>query len=408
MIETLPLLWTLAWRNLWRNPRRTGITLAVVATGIWSILIFNVMIQAVADSGKEESLRLLTGEVQIHAPGFLDDPNIDHRFTAPDRSLLAALNGPGVAAWAPRVRTPAVIESEYRTRAITLLGVSPGPERGVSDLPGQILRGRYLGGPGDPAIVIGADLARRLETRVGKRVIIMAQGADGRMAEAGFKVVGLFGNTRPAQDAFVFTGLAPARTMLGMGASLSEISLDVAHGADPARVAGALRAAAPGLDIQPWMTLSPLAFELESVSKTYVGVWLAIMFVLMAIGIVNTQLMAVFERTREFGLSRALGLRSGMIVLQVSLESAMLVGLGVVAGLVLALAVLGFVGPDVDLGAFAGGAAMAGIGEVLHPRLDAALTVACCLIVWVLGILAALWPAAAAARASPAAAMRAA
>jgi ABC-type lipoprotein release transport system permease subunit len=401
----LGLLAPVAWRNLWRNPRRTLITLAVVVIGVWSILTFDVILKAWVVNSRQEALRLLTGEAQIHAAGYLDDPGVGRRMAAPGGDLLAVLNGPLADGWAPRVRVPAIIRSEYRIRPITLLGVSPRAERAVSDLPAQILTGRYLASGDDPGIVVGADLALRLKTRLGKRVVVLAQAADGRLAERGYVNVGLIGNTRGAQDAFVFTGLGTAQTMLGLGNDLSEISLDSAPKAKLDDAVAALRRAAPGLDVEPWTALSPLAALMESISGAYVGVWLAVVFVLMAIGIVNTQLMAVFERTREFGLLQALGMRPGLIVLQVMLESALLIGLGVVAGIVLMFVTLTPLSGGIDMSAFSAAAELGGGGGRLYPVLSAGDAVILSLTVWVLGVAATLWPARTAARAAPVVAM---
>jgi ABC-type lipoprotein release transport system permease subunit len=405
MIGRLSLLAPVAWRNLWRNPRRTLITLLVVATGVWSILVFDVMLDAWVTSSREASLRLLTGEGQIHATVYLDDPNVTHRMPAPNGAMLNVLNSTAVSAWAARARVPAIIQSEYRTRAVTFLGILPQDERKVSDLPAQIVSGRYLRNGADAGIVIGRDLVDKLKTRLGKRVIVMAQAADGHLAETSFTIVGEFDGTEAAQDEFAFTGLRPAQSMLGIGGDISEISFDSAKNLPLNSVVAALKRAAPSRDVEPWTVLVPLAYTMETFSQSYVLIWLMIMFVLMAIGIVNTQLMAVFERTREFGLLQALGMRPAVILLQVTLESAFLIGIGVLVGVALMLVTLIPFRNGLDLGFLAAGAEMFGAGRVLYPQLDPGDAVRFSLIVWVLGIGAALWPARMASKTEPIVAM---
>lgn len=403
----LLLLGPLAWRNLWRNPRRTLITLMVVGVGVWSILVFDVLLNAVSASTLQESLRLLTGEAQIHAPGYLDDPSVSHSMPAPSGALLAALNGPEVSAWAPRVRVPAIIQSEYRTRAITALGVDPAAERRVSDLPGQMLAGRYLASEDETGIVIGQDLAAKLKTRLGKRVIVMTQAADGHLAEVGLPIVGLFGNTVPAQDAYAFVGLRTAQSALGLNDQLSEIAVDAEPHTTLDAAVAALKRSAPGLDVASWMTLSPIAYTIEQFSQSYTAIWLMVMFVLMAIGIVNTQLMAVFERTRELGLLQALGMRPRLIVAQVLLESALLIGAGVIVGnLMMVVTLLPFMN-GLSLGGLAAGAEMAGTGSVIYPKFDLPGAIAYSLIVWILGVATTIWPARTAAKIQPIVAMAA-
>ncbi len=405
MMGALKLLGPLAWRNLWRNPRRTIITLIVVAVGLYSILVFAALLDAWSQSSRDTALNLLTGSGQIHAQGYLDDPTVSRRMPPPDRALKSALGNPAINAWVGRVRVPAVVQSEYKTLPLTLYGVDPAGERRISTIPEQIADGRYLSGGSDTGIVLGRHLATRLKTRVGKRVIIMAQAADGSLAQRAYQVVGLFAGNQTTEDAFAFTGIATAQTMLGVGDDISEVSFHVPDEAQLAPVIASLRRAAPGLDVASWKALSPLAAAVNDFMDAFIYIWLWVMFVFMAIGIVNTQLMAVFERVREFGLLQALGMRPRLILLQVLLESALLIGTGVIAGMAASAATIAALHGGLDLGFLARGAEYIGAGHVLYPHLVPAEFLELSLLVWALGVAVALWPARKAASAKPVEAM---
>ncbi|MBU6299760.1 MAG: FtsX-like permease family protein, partial [Alphaproteobacteria bacterium] len=356
MSEPIRILLPLAWRNLWRNPRRTIITILVVSVGLWSILIFSVMLRAWSQSSRDTTLRLLTGEGQIHAAGYLDDPTAAHRFAPPSGHLLRLLESPAVKAFAARVRVSAIIQSEYKTLPVTFVGVVPDQERKLSVLPNQITRGRYLNGSSDASIVLGRDLAKRLKTRVGKRVVVMTQAADGHLAEQAFRVVGLFASTEQAEDTFAFTGIVAAQTFTGVGNGISEIAFDGANNKALSSLITDLRRAAPNLDVRSWMVLEPLVYAVSTFFNDFILMWLWVMFTLMTIGIVNTQLMAVFERTREFGLLQALGMRPRLVLLEVALESALLIGVGVAVGAVLSVATVQLFPDGIDLGFLGRGA----------------------------------------------------
>ncbi len=405
MRARLRLLLPLAWRSLWRNPRRTVITLMVVAVGLWSILVFAVLLQAWAQSSRDTTLKLVTGEGELHAPGYLDDPTAAHAMAPPGPRLAALLASPDVTARAARTRVGAIVQSEYRTLPLTLIGVTPDQERGVSMIPSQVAQGRYLTGPDDAGIVLGRHIARRLKTRVGKRVVIMAQGADGHLAEQAFQVVGLYAAAQEAEDEFAFTGIGTARSMLQMGDGASEIAFDARSDKALAGLIAQMRQAAPGLDIQSWRTLAPLAYAVSTFFEEFVMMWFWMMFALMAIGIVNTQLMAVFERRREFGLLQALGMRPRLVLLEVALESTLLVGAGVLVGLMLSIITVLAFPKGLDLGFLGRGAESVGAGRILYPRVDPGVFALYGAVVWGLGVVATLWPAHSASKVSPVEAM---
>lgn len=405
MIGQLRLLIPLSWRSLWRNPRRTIITALVVSVGLWSILTFAVLLRAWSESSRDTTLKLMTGEGQIHAAGYIDDPTVDHRMAPPGDALARVLNSPAVKAYAPRVRVSAIVLSEYKTLPITLAGVVPAEERKLSVLPHQVALGRYLAGPADIGIVLGRKLALRLKTRVGKRVVVMVQDAHGKLAERAFPVVGLFAAPEQTEDEFAFTGIETAQGFAGIGNDISEIVFDAESDEALEPLLADLRRAAPGLDIQSWKTLAPLAYAVASFFDDFVMMWLWMMFVLMAIGIVNTQLMAIFERMREFGLLQALGMRPRLVLMEVALESTFLIGIGVLAGAVLAIATVQAFPNGLDLGFLGRGAESVGAGRILYPRVHAGDFILYSAVVWVLGVVATLWPAWRASRVSPVLAM---
>ncbi len=405
MMGQLRLLLPIAWRNLWRNPRRTIITMLVVSVGLWSIIAFAALSLAWATSSRDTTLKLMTGEAQIHATGYRDDPTIAHRMPAPKGALADVLNSPEVAAYAERVRVGAIVQSEYRTLPVTLTGVVPRREREVSILPGRTMTGHYLTGPDDAGIVLGRNLARRLKTRVGKRVVILVQDVNGKLAERAFSVVGLFSSSQEAEDEFAFTGIRAAQALTGAGDDFSEIALDSSADEALPKLIDELRRAAPTLDVQSWEALAPLAYAVSTFFGDFVMMWLGMMVPLIAVGIVNTQLTAVFERRQEFGLLQALGMRPHLVIVDVALESALLIAIGVLIGLAAAVATIAAFPNGIDLGFLGRGSEYLGAGQILYPQIDLCEFVFYGVVVWALSMIATLWPAWRASRVSPVEAM---
>lgn len=405
-MSLLKTLTPLAWRNLWRNPRRTVITLIVVSVGLWSVIIFNSFLGAWAQSSKDAVLKLLIGQGQIHAVGFMDDPSIDALMSPPDATLTAALNSRAIDAWATRLSLPGVVQSEYKTLPVNILGVDPGDEAKVSSLPGKITEGRYLAGLEDDGVVLGLHLADRLKTGLGRRVILMSQSVDGTLAEQSFDVVGLFDADQQTEDFYAFTGRRAAQKFVGLDDQIAEIVFTIPLDSELDPTVKALTDAAPDLEVKSWKKLSLFLSTTDTFMQSFIYIWLGVVFSLMAIGIINTQLMAVFERTHEFGLLRALGMRPRLVLVMVAMESAMLIGFGVLIGIIIGTGSIWYFYDGIDLSAFAKGLEMFQGGQILYPKFDPLGIVIFSLIIWALGILVALWPARRASKSSPVEAMR--
>ena len=405
-MDTLKLLVPLAWRNLWRNPRRTVITLIVVSIGLWSILALSSFMTGWMGNMRDNTLQLLIGQGQIHAEGYLDDPNIDHLMSQPDEDLTAALNSPAISNWVARLELPAVVQSEYKTLPVTMLGVDPEAENRISSVPGKVVEGRYLNDMDDDAVIIGINLADRLKTALGRRVILMVTGADGWLAERSFDVVGIFDSDVGFEDTYVFTGRNAMQSMVKLEDKISQIAIEVPEEEDLTGVIDNLSAAAPELDVREWRKLSPLLGMMDSSMGFAVYIWLGVMMVMVSIGIINTQLMAVFERIHEFGLLRAIGLKPGHVLALVTLESILLIGLGVLIGMLTAALTIFALRDGIDLSAFSQALESFQAADIVYVEIHPADYIIFPLAVWAIGVVVALWPAWRAQKISPVEAMR--
>ncbi len=400
-----PLLVILAWRNLWRHKRRTAMILFAFALGVWSMVVLAAIARGSLEQQLTSSILNLTGHIQIHAPGFRDDPVIEHRFAPPGPALAAALGARDVVAWSARVRVPAVIASERESAGVTLVGIEPLREHGLSFIPGAITEGRYLSGPDDEGLLLGRRLAERLETGLGRRVVLMSQDVNNQIADRGFRVVGLY-DTQPQQleEAYAFIGRATAQRLLKMGETVTEVAVMTTDRDRLEAPLARLRAAAAiadGLEVEPWTVVEPLLLLTQRLTDVILVIWYVIVFAAMSFGLINTLLMAVFERTREFGLFQALGMRPAYIIGQVLAESLILLALALVLGNLAAWGTIASLKGGIDLSAVAEGMELIGVAPVIYPAWSAGDLAMANALVFVLGVAASLYPAWRAARHVP-------
>ena len=386
---------TLAWRNLWRNHRRTLIMLSAITIGVWAMIFMTALMRGMVDDMLLNGIRNLPGEVQIHHPEYRDDPSINNSIATPDEKLLKALQSPEVKAWTNRVRVPAVISSERDSRGITLLGVIPESEVQISFDKNSIIEGRFLEDSNDTGLIIGAKLAERLETRLGKRVVIMSQDPDNNIADRGFRVVGIYkAKMASLEEIYVYAGLTTVQKLLNLENKVSEI---VITGNDYRHVKGwypvIKKAAGKNLQTLPWYEADTYLGAMLAMMDGFVLVWIVVIFLALSFGLVNTLIMAVFERTREIGLMQALGMRPSLIMYQILIESFLLLAIGLLLGNIFAIGTIIPLQDGIDISAVAKGMEMMGTSSVLYPALKLNDMLLANAIVIILGLLTSILPA---------------
>ncbi len=400
MSAGIQLSWTvitrIAWRNLWRNHRRSLIMLSAIALGVWGMIWMTALMRGMVDQMIDNSIKTLSGHIQLHAPGYRDDPSIEHLIPAVNRTpaLKALLASDDVVAWSQRIRVPAVIRSEREVYAVTVVGIDPQRERGLSFIEQSMSDGEYLKSVDDNRLIVGKKMLERLETKLNRRVVLMSQDPDNNIAERGFRIGGVFDTDLQATEtAYVFGGLETIRKMLNMGPGISEVSLLGHDYRDLDNLKDKTRSAAPDVEVTTWAENDPYMGTMLNVMDGFILVWFFIIFLALSFGLINTLLMAVFERTREIGLVQALGMKSSNILLMVLVESIIMLIIGLITGNLLTWLTILPVQDGIDISGVAEGLEWAGMSSTLLPALIVKDVVLANSIVLVLGILASLIPA---------------
>jgi ABC-type lipoprotein release transport system permease subunit len=343
-----------------------------------------------------DGISVLPGHVQVHHPDYRDDPSIANLIAISDEELSERFGSSAdFLAWATRIRVPAVITSEYESRGVTLLGVDPLQERGLTFVDYDAVEGRFLESADDTGVVIGRKLATTLNTRVGKRIVLMSQDPENEIADRGFRVVGLFdANVQAYEEAYVFAGKTTIQKMLRVGDQVSELFV---LGDDFRDVEAEYNKTVELIDgraeVKRWIELDAYLGTMLSVMDGFVLVWIIVIFLALSFGLVNTLVMAVFERVREIGLMLALGMRPIYILGQIIVESLLLLAIGLAIGTVLAWAAVQPMKDGVDLSIVGEGMEMWGMSSVLYPELLLSDVILANVVVLVLGFLASLSPA---------------
>jgi ABC-type lipoprotein release transport system permease subunit len=402
----------MAWRNLWRNRRRTALAVSAIGLSVALVLVYDGVLRAYGDWMVEAITGPMLGHVQVHAPGFRQDRGMDRTLRGASSLVASLRRQPGVAGASARVYAPALAARGEEGFTVVVLGVDAPAESG----PMRLLAAASTR-PGSHRVLIGRPLADLMGVRPGEEVAVVGAGADGSIANDLFVVAGYIESPVDfVNRQAIVMDIAEAQELFAMPDEAHEI---VVHARDPAGTAALARQLAAAADLRgtevlDWKALAPEMVSLvELVRVAWVFV-LLLVFLAAAAGVANTMLMATFERTRELGMLLALGSSPARIVRLILTESLILGAVGAALGCAVGVGLVAVTHrTGIDYAALTGG----GPSEVsfaglrwslrLHPSLAAIDVARVVAAVAATSVLACVWPAARAARLQPARALRA-
>lgn len=397
----------MAWRNTWRNRRRTGIVVTAVSVGIAGTLLsvavnYGMIVQMV-----DTAIATELGHIQIHAAGYEADPALRLQLERAGAREMAALEELGaVRASARRVRGEGLVSSPRASAGVRVVGIEPSRESRISTIATSMTDGAYLG-DGPRQVLLGEQLARRLEVGVGDKIVVSVQELSGDLTGEALRVAGLFRTPSSALDrGTIFIGLEAAQSLFGIGDSVTELVAVADSRRAVQGIRDALRARLVDVEVRSWDELQPvLVYLVDVFEQTAIYIYAAI-FVAMAFGIANVLLMTVYERRREIGILRAIGYGRMRLVATISVEALLVTGMGLALGFVVALVTVWSLGDGIDLSAFAEGLTAYGIGTHIIPVLRGDDFWGPLMVAGFTAVLASVWPAWRAVRMRPADAVR--
>jgi ABC-type lipoprotein release transport system permease subunit len=361
MIGVLVLV-KIGWRNLWRNPRGTLLTALALGLGLTLLLVSLGLLDGSHEQLVRNAVRFGTGHVVIQAQGYQDTGSLELLLPVQVVSTTAEFMHSEamkhvLRGTSPRLLASGLLSSAANASGVSMMGVIPKEERAVSLIPRRIVEGNYLNDDQQSGVVIGAELARKLEVRVGAKVVLMTQAVqtpitgaasadadtdadEGEMQSTLLRVNGIFRTGIAAIDAHVIQlPLPEAQALLGEPDRVNQVSILLERESDSPTVARSLRNQLTGVPVEvlTWRESMPTLAQSFVLDEAFNYVMNGVVLAMVGLGILNTILMRVLQRRYEFGLCSALGLRPVQLAVMVIGESLALTAISLALGLVLGL-----------------------------------------------------------------------
>jgi putative ABC transport system permease protein len=402
------MLLKIAWRNIWRQRRRSIIVMISVAVGIVATLLTETLSMGMMLQMLENQIGSHVAHLQVHRKGFEANQVVQNYL--PDRAKVERVlrDTPEVEHYSERVISFGLISSASSSSGVTIVGIDPQREEKVTTIERSLVAGQYLSSKRNE-VVVGKKLAEKLGVGIGDKIVAMATALDGHIGSDVFRIVGLYQSFSSEFDKiYIYIPLAEAQEMLALDGDVSEVAIILRNRDQLDRVQQELqRELGSSYEVLTYPEILPfLVLQLDLFQES-MFVFYAIIGIALIFGIINTMLMSVFERMTEFGVLKAIGMRNARLVVMILLEALLLGAIGTAGGFVIGyILYLPLSHSGINLSMFSASLNSFGVGAIIYPVLTAEGVLNALLIIPLIAVLGAIYPALKAARFRPVAAIR--
>ncbi len=394
----MKLIFKLAWRNIWRNKRRSILTLIAISFATFSAIAMRGLQLGTYDENIKNAVEQFSGYIQIQPEGYQKNPSLQKTVKV-DSSLEHYLKtDPKIKGYAKRIIADGLISFKENSFGAALFGIDPASEKNTTRILDRVNDGKFFTSSNSNEVVLGYKLLKNLNAEIGDEIVLLAQGYDGTLGNMKFKIVGTVKLGSYEFDAMaVFMGYQTAQDLLVMYGKSSVVAVSLNSLEDIPKVKSEINnyidtEKASALAWQEVMPELEQFISLDNISGIF---FLLILVVIVAFGILNTVLMSVTERFKEFGVTLAIGMKQTRLVLLVFIETMFLALAGIIIGDLIGFAINSYIvaNPISLAGGMGDLYEEYGFLPIMKSTLDIAIFIKISLSVFIISVLASIYPA---------------
>ena len=388
------MLFNLAWKNIWRNKKRSLIIITAITLGLWAGLFSVAVMIGSWDTTVNSTIDRNLSHIQIHTKEFKDESLTSHYIPNGNKVAEEIRNLKNVKDVTARVLIEGMASSPSSSRGVNIIGVDPAREKNVTTIADYITEGEYFNGIKRNPILIGEKLADKLGLKLRSKIVLSFQSIDTTLTYAAFRIVGIYKTESSIFDeSNVFVRKSDLYNSMESDFIVNEIAIRLNSSKDLDSTFATLKGDYPSLVVETWKDLAP---ELEMMYQYLIvemQIFLAIIMAALLFGITNTMLMSVLDRVREFGVLLAVGMKRGRVFSLIMIETIILSLVGGIIGMIFGtFTIWYFADKGIDLSLFSEGLSAWGMPTILYPILPMYFYGVLTSMIVITGILAAIWP----------------